>query len=102
MTLDAATWIKEELAYLWEDFFLEAQRSQSGVGNYSTGMEHVLGRIRSATAIVGAASWMEIGSLYLANGSYQRVCEEHGIPYTYPTDEEYDQYVKPHWGKRRN
>lgn len=100
--MEPKEWIREELAYLWGDFFIEEQRSQAGAGNYSTGMEHTLERIQSATAIVGPVSWMNIGTLHLANGSYRRACEEHGIPYTFPTDEEYDKYVKPHWGERRN
>lgn len=95
-------WIENQILNLWTDYDEAENRSLAPPGGFSMEMENILDNILEATHIVGPANWMNIGGRMLASGTYQTLCEMWGIPYTYPTKEEYDQYVKPHWGERRN
>lgn len=93
-------WITRELHQLWNDYDDAENRSLPGPGRFSIGMENLLGRIKTATEIVGPIGWENVGGRRLSDGTYQQICEQFGIPYTLPTNQEYDQYVKPRWGKR--
>lgn len=96
MTDLTTNWIKKELTELWADLEMAEQGSLAPEGKLSMEMEGIIDRIREATEIVGPVNWGDVGVLTIYSGRYRRYCELVGLPYTYPTEEEFETMVLPY------
>lgn len=66
-----------ELSCLWEDLY-EARNSSIN-GDWSIRCDHLVGRIKKLTLLVGPTPWNEIQASLLETGVYQRVHAEIGV-----------------------
>lgn len=69
--------VQKELSCLWGDLY-EA-RNAAVNGEWSVKCDHLIGRIRELTLLVGPTPWSEIEASLLESGVYQRFHAELGI-----------------------
>lgn len=67
--------LRQELIYLWGDLAAAYRQSRADPPWTSTGCEHLIGRIRAVTELVGPVSLDQVEMPFLLTGMYELVHE---------------------------